>query len=82
MSPMPDGFKVDPAKIDARIAEYEARAALEESIADALEDLADDKRREASRLRGQNAALLETARQYGYPASAEPDVEGGHHADG
>lgn len=63
-------FVVDPAKIDARLAEYEALAQREDEIAEALEGLADDKRREASRLRGQNAALLETALKYGYPEEA------------
>lgn len=64
-------FKVDPAKIDARLAEQEAEAVVLERVAESLETLADDKRREASRLRGQNLALLETARKHGYPESPD-----------
>ncbi|WP_159600019.1 hypothetical protein [Agromyces humi] len=66
-------FRVDPAKIDARVAAYEALAVREDEIAEALESLADDKRRKASRLREQNAALLETARKYGYPGADEAE---------
>jgi hypothetical protein len=64
-------FKVDPAKIDAAIAEREAEAVTLEIVAESLETLADDKRREASRLRGQNVALLKTAREHGYPGSPD-----------
>ena len=68
-------FKVDPAKIDARLAQHEAEEATLDRVAESLEMLADDKRREASRLRGQNIALLKTARKHGYPASPNSETE-------
>jgi hypothetical protein len=58
---------VDAAKVDARVAEFEAEAVSHEQTAERLEQWADDERREAHRLRGQNVRLLETARQHGYP---------------
>lgn len=62
---------VDPAKIDARLASHEAEAVTLERIAEALEEHADEHRREAARLRNQNAALLAAAKKYGYPKEQE-----------
>lgn len=70
-------FRVDPAKIDARLAEYEAEATILDRMADLLDETADEKRREASRLRAQNSALLETARKHGYPESHDDRTPGG-----
>jgi hypothetical protein len=64
-------FSVDPAKIDARVAAHEAEATIHERVAEELITLADEKRREAQRLRNQNAALLATARQHGYPEAED-----------
>jgi hypothetical protein len=51
--------RFDEAKVAARIAEYEAEAAAEEAIADALRVHAEDHERRADLCRSQNRALLE-----------------------